>query len=196
MRSILKTSLILAGLLLPATASAQDAAGPKKLGVGVGGDLQFVIPVGDLSDATGPQLGPLLRGGYRVLPELEVTGRIGYLFGFSKSQSFMGTEVSSSVNLIPIWGGARYFFMQPDAGLYAGAEIGLNFLVSSGSAGGISSSNTNTRFGYNLGAGYVLSPDLPIDFRAQFMHYNLIGTSSGESAALGIGLSAGYTYTF
>ena len=121
-------------------------------------------------------------------------GRTGYLFGFGKSQATgLGGDVSTSVGILPIWGGARYFFMQPDAGLYAGAEVGLNLMMMSVSGGGISASNTEARLGYNLGAGYVISPELPIDFRVQFSHYNLLFTD-GESAFLGIGLSAGYTF--
>jgi len=51
---------------------------------GVGGDLLFLIPLGDLGNATGPQIGPVARFGYRVIPNLELTGRIGYLLGLKK----------------------------------------------------------------------------------------------------------------
>lgn len=163
--------------------------------IGLGGDLLFLIPTGDLADGTGPQLGPLFRAGYRVMPSLEVTGRIGYLGGFSKSQGGAnGADVSTSVAVIPIWAGARYFFMEPKAGLYGAAEIGLNFISASVSAGDVSVSDSTTRFGANLGAGYVISKELPIDIRAQLSMYNLLGRNDGESVFLGVGLSAGYTF--
>ena len=50
------------------------------------------------------------------------------------------------------------------------------------------------RAGFNLGVGYVLSKDLPIDVRLQFSYLNLIGTGSGEPALMGLGLSAGYSF--
>lgn len=174
--------------------------------IGIGGDLLFLIPLGDLSDASGPQFGPLVRGGYRVIPNLEVTARLGYLIGLKKDRSFntgLGTlTVSSGFNLIPVWAGARYFFMDPDAGVYGAAEIGLNVLVpttSSGTAG-----DSQTRFGANLGAGYVISKELPIDIRAQLTMYNLLGkndttvgtTTINEPTYLGIGISGGYTFQF
>lgn len=180
-------SLLAATVAMPSTAKA-DTDGK----VGIGGDLLLLVPVGDLSDGTGVLLGPVLRGGYRVLPPLEVTGRIGYLFGFNKSVG----GGSSSLSDIPIWAGARYFFLDPDAGPYGGAEIGLNVLRASASAGGIDFSDSTTRFGFNLQAGYVISKELPIDFKLQFSHLNLLGQEDGETAALGIGLSAGYTYQF
>jgi hypothetical protein len=162
-----------------------------------GADLQFVLPVGDLGNATGPQIGALLRGGYRVMPALEITARIGYLYGLSKSQgSVLGQSYSTSVSNIPIWVGARYYFMDAPAGFYGDAELALNLLSVNASFAGTSASTGATREGFNLGAGYVISTDLPIDIRAQFMYMNLLGTQSGETAMMGIGLSVGYSLFF
>lgn len=184
---LLGVSMILGALAVPSTAKAEDGR------IGIGGDLVLMVPVGKLSDATGVLLGPVAHGGYRILPPLELTARIGYLFGFNKDQ---GNGVSTSVSDLPIWAGARYFFLDPDAGPYGAGELGFNILHSSGSSGGISASETNARFGFNLAAGYVISKELPIDLKAQFSFLNLLGQSDGEKAALGIALSAGYTYQF
>jgi len=210
MRKALVLTLISATTLLSAPAFAQNASADKK--IALGGDLQFVIPVGDFSDSTGPQIGPLFHFGYRVLPQLEITGRTGYLFALNKSQDFAGGSVKQHVSDFPLWGGVRYFFMadQAPAGVYGAAEVGFNFLNASytTTVGNTESSTSNgfTRLGFNIGAGYVISPDLPIDIRGQFMFYNLIGKdsnsttvggttlSSSEASALGIGLSVGYTY--
>jgi hypothetical protein len=229
MRHVLKMSLAaVAGLFVSGTAFAQQPAPPAAGGtaeastasppssssegsgkkIGLGGDLQFGLPIGDLGDVTGPQIGILLRGGYRVIPPLELTLRIGYLHGLSKTiASTPRGDISGSLSNIPIWAGARYFILQPDAGLYAGAEIGANIMNASTEAGGSSASKGLTRFGFNVGAGYVISPELPIDIRAQFSMLNLIGkdnstetvapgvtVTTDESSFLMLGLSVGYTF--
>lgn len=163
--------------------------------IAVGADLLFVLPVGNLSDVSGPQIGPLLRFGYRVIPPLELTGRIGYLFALGKNVN----GASASVSDLPVWLGARYFLQEAPAGLYGAAEIGMNFLTASasGTVNGqsVSSSNGDTRAGFNLGVGYVYSKDLPIDLRLQYSYMNLIG-ANGEGALMGFGLSVGYSFFF
>jgi hypothetical protein len=184
------------------TARADGSMDDKK--ITVGGDLQFIIPVGDMSNGTGPQIGPLVRAGYRVIPPLEITARLGYLWGFNKSTSAGGITVNNNVSNFPIWVGARYFFMDAPAGLYGAAELALNIMSDNfsqtgnvaGNNLGTSGSTGATREGFNLGVGYVISPDLPIDIRAQFSYFNLLGTNSGENALFGIGLSAGYSFFF
>ena len=181
-----------------ATAAPAPAGGDEVKKIGVGADLQFIMPLGDLKDATGPQIGALVRVGYRVIPALEVTGRVGYLFGLSKDQGsnpLLG-DVKSSVSMIPIWIGARYFIMDPSAGLYAGAEFGINMLSTKIDIGGNSASTSTTREGVNLSVGYVISKDMPIDIRVMYVLYNLLGKESGEGTFGGIGASVGYTASF
>jgi len=185
----------------PANEPAPGADDDKKMGLGI--DAQFMIPVGDLGDLTGPMIGPLVRFGYRVIPALELTGRVGYIFGLGKDQGAgLGGNVSTSVSDIPIWVGGRYFFMEPHAGLYGAVEIGANILKVHYSPDLPSNPLTDeltksrTRFGFNVGVGYVISKDLPIDIRAQFMDLNLIGTDTGETSLTAVGISAGYTFTF
>ena len=167
----------------------------KKMGLGVEG--QFMLPLGDFADGSGPQIGPLVRFGYRVIPALELTARTGYLFGLSKDQ---GANVSTSVSNIPIWLGARYFFMDAPAGFYGAAELALNLMTVHSSVtvlGQSADASTGfTREGFNLGAGYVISKELPIDIRAQFSMLNLLGKETGEKTFFAVGLSAGYTFMF
>lgn len=182
-------------VLLPRPAFAQGGEDEPAKKIGVGGDLVFVIPVGTLATASGPLLGPVLRVGYRITPRLEVTGRAGYLFGFGTNR---GGGSSSSVSFIPIWAGARYFVMHPDAGLYAAGELGLNLsqlhLDPDPGSAADDAKKLRARVGFNLGVGYVISKALPLDFRVQFMHFNLLGTETGDKPFLGVGLSAGYTF--
>ncbi len=164
--------------------------------ISIGAEFQFVLPVGNWSTTYGSQIGPLLRVGYLVIPSLEITARAGYLFGLIKANAGLESRISN----IPVWAGARYFFMHPDAGLYGAGEIGLNNFNTraTGEVLGqrVDSSDSATRFGFNLGVGYANSRALPIDVRAQFMHHNLLGTQSGEKAMLGIGISVGYSVSF
>jgi hypothetical protein len=180
-----------AGASEPAPSGDED----KKIGIGVEG--QFMLPLGDFGDVTGPQIGPLVRFGYRVIPALELTARTGFLFGLSKDQS---AQVSTSVSNIPIWLGARYFFMEPYAGLYGAAEFALNLMTVHSTVkilGQDASASTGfTREGFNIGAGYVISKELPIDIRAQFSMLNLLGKETGETTQLALGISAGYTFQF
>ena len=180
----------------PAAEPAPAAGGDDEKKIGVGADLQFMLPLGDLADFTGPLIGPVLRGGYRVMPPLEVTARIGYLFGLSKDQG----GASTSLSIIPIWAGARYFFMDPQAGLYGAAELGLNLGSSKVEILGQSQSTSSTRLGFNIGAGYVISKELPIDIRAQFSMINLLlkeeVAGQSEKTQFALGLSVGYTFQF
>jgi hypothetical protein len=190
-RIVIAAGIVAMGVAATGTARADD---DKKIGLGA--DVQLVIPVGDMGNATGPQIGAVLRGGYRVIPPLEITARIGYLAGISKSVS----GGSESISNVPIWVGARYFFMDAPAGLYAAAELGVNAMTGHVSVNGpgltVSGSTGITREGFNVGVGYVLSKDLPIDIRAQFSDFNLLGQETGEKTLLGVGLSAGYTFFF
>ena len=219
MRKILALSgVVLTSLLISGSAFAQGAAPPagpaaapppaagdsggddKKIGIGA--DLQFVLPLGDFGDVSGPLVGPVLRAGYRVMPPLELNLKAGFLYGITKSQAIGPVSADVGVNIIPISIGGRYFFMDPQAGLYGGLDIALNLLSPKASVNGtdVSGLKSSTRLGANLGVGYVISKELPIDIRAQFMLFNLLlkedvaGTS--EKTQFGLGISAGYTFQF
>lgn len=205
MRKILALSgVVLTSLMFTGSAFAQGAAPPappaggapaadsgdddKK--IGVGGDLQFVLPLGDFADGSGPLIGPVLRVGYRVMPPLELNLKAGFLYGLTKSQG----PLDIGVNIIPISVGGRYFIMDPHAGLYGGLDIAINLISPKASFNGVDASgDSSTRIGANIGVGYVISKELPIDIRGQLMLLN-VGDSGGLS--LGIGISGGYTYQF
>ncbi|HEY6459869.1 MAG TPA: outer membrane beta-barrel protein [Polyangiaceae bacterium] len=200
-RIVFGAALVAVGGFLAATAGTARADGMDDKKIVVGGDAQFVLPLNsDFSNGSGPWIGVVAHGGYRITPAFEVTARVGYLAGLSKSQSTtIGGQkfsVSESISDIPIWIGARYYFMDAPAGLYGAAEIGINAMTGHFSEDGVSASTGETREGFNVGAGYVISPDVPIDIRVQFMDLNLLGTSSGEPSLLGLGISAGYSFFF
>lgn len=190
------TGLFFACFVGKARAQGTEEAPPPETKVGVGGDLLFVIPLGTLGDATGPLIGPLVRGGYRVTPRVEITARAGYLFGLGKDR---GGGATTSLSLIPLWVGARYFAIAPQAGPYAAGEVGLNLsqLHLDPDPGSIAddAKKLRARVGFDLGLGYVVSKTLPVDFRVQFTYLNLLGTETGDKAFLGLGLSMGYTFS-
>lgn len=182
---------------------AGNTAGDDGKKISLGADLLFMLPVGDLADASGPQIGPALRGGYRVIPNLELTARLGYLLGLKKEiGSFGGQSVSTGFNLLPIWAGARYYFMEPGAGLYAGAEVGLNILMPTVDPEPPVKPDSRTRIGFNLLAGYVISRELPLNLGLQFSYYNLLLTEdvqtaagkASETGAYAVGLNVGYSF--
>lgn len=170
---------------------------PDEARLAVGGDVHLLVPIGEFARGNAPMLGPLLRVGYRVVPPLEITLRGGYLFGFGKQQG----NVTTNFSILPIWVGLRYFVMEPGVGPYGTAEVGANY--GRGRAEGtvlghvIDDESDESRFGFNAGAGYVLSRALPIDLRAQFTYLNVVGRKTdAEQAAFALGFSAGYTASF
>ena len=169
----------------------------KRIGVGV--DVLLVAPVSDFAEMTGPLAGPVLRFGYRVIPLLEIALRAGYLFGTKRTTD----GVLTKVDILPLWVGARLFMWKPFVGPYATLEAGMNSLLPTldpppTTASGERQSELRRRFGGNMGFGFLVSQDLPIDVRAQVMLLNLIGRteSLGEKMNVGVSLGAGYTLQF
>ena len=73
----------------------------KRIGVGL--DALFLLPIGDFADVSGVIAGPVVRFGYRVIPRLEIALRAGYLFGTTKTQN----GVHTNVDILPLWLGAH-----------------------------------------------------------------------------------------
>jgi hypothetical protein len=169
----------------------------KRIGVGV--DALLVAPVGDFAESTGPLAGPVLRFGYRVIPLLEIALRAGYLFGTKKTRD----GVLTKIDVLPLWVGARLFMWKPFVGPYAALEAGMNSLLPTvdpppTTPSAERQSELRRRFGANIGFGYLISQDVPVDVRAQVMLLNLIGRSDdlSETMNVGVSLGAGYTLQF
>jgi hypothetical protein len=117
--------------------------------IGVDGD--FELPVGNYSDLNGIGGGALLNIEYPMMPQLSLTGRVG--FDFHGDVTTGG--VSSHVHNIPVLLGAKYYILETDRqGLFAAAEMGLFTLLSSASVGAASASSTDMKFGIGAGVGY------------------------------------------
>ncbi len=167
-----------------ASVSTDSGGGDKKMAVGA--DVAFMLPLGDLGDATGPQIGALLKFQYLATPNIGITARAGYLYGLSKTQSSALGDIKTSLSVIPIWAGARYYLGEGE-GLHFGAELGLNMLSAKVEVGGASNSDSETKFGFNVPVGYKLGD---LDIAAQF---TVLDTGHfGESEEVGI--TVGYDF--
>ncbi len=186
-------SIAASALALGMIAIASPAIAQQTDQAAVGADAAFMLPVGDFADITGPLLGALLHFEYPVMPGVVVTARTGYLYGLKKEQGLGKFGVSD----IPIWAGGKYYFSGQMNGLYGGLELGLNILsfrseVDMGSFGGlgggkIEGSESETKFGANLGLGYRVDA---LDFRGSFNMLDL--GHAGDT--MGIMASVGYSF--
>jgi hypothetical protein len=116
----------------------------------------FLIPVGNLSDAASVGLGVFAGARRPIAQQLDVTGRAGFVYHFSKD--YLGGSVG--ISEVPILAGLRYTFVPTaDGGLYGGAEIGMSIVFSRASLnnallGGQSTSQTDVKASTTLGVGY------------------------------------------
>lgn len=163
-----------------------DTAPESAAKASVGGDVAFVPILGDLSNAAGPGFGALAAGGYRPLPPLEVTARIGYIHHLSRDQGGGSTGIAE----IPALFGARYHLFEGKSGPYAGAELGPNYVIGRASAGGLGGrtvSDSELKVGATVGAGYLYRG---FDARAQAFVLDL--GHAGDSLAIMV--NVGYRF--
>ncbi|MBL8608381.1 MAG: hypothetical protein JNL38_13740 [Myxococcales bacterium] len=163
-------------------ATAEPAPGK----VAVGGDAAFVPLIGDLSNAAGPGIGVLGAAGYRPMPSLEVTARLGYIHHLNKDFGGGTTGISQ----IPALLGARYHVFPTLSTPYVAAELGPNYVIarsSTGAFGGGSASSSELKVGATIGAGYMYKG---FDARAQAFVLDL--GHAGDTLALMV--NVGYRF--
>lgn len=171
-------------LVMFQAASAQST----RLSIGANG----VIPSGEMSDATGFGIGATAVFVFMTGPNFSITGTTGYILGTKKDRgTIFGVDVKTSIDLIPIMGGFRYYTGEEGASRpFFGGQIGLHYLKANaeGSAGGVSvsasTSETDLTFGPELGV------DLnSIEISGCFMIINAEGASLNY-----IGIRIGYGF--
>lgn len=118
------------------------------------------LPNGSWSDGYGAGFGVSARYEKEIQEKLNWTASAGFVSFSGKSyttvvgynpttfQPIYGTEKFSSVTVIPITGGVKYYFEESDKGFYGAADIGLFIASGSGSS--------STKFGFSPGVGYRL----------------------------------------
>jgi len=177
----------------PAFAAEREDA-PREKKASLGADLGYLVPVGAFAKFAGPSIGPLVRGGYRVTPRLELTLRTGFLLGLSAGSGLrtpFGFEGAARTSTVPVWAGARLFVMDPNEGLYVSAESGLNIMLPE-------SKEMRLRWGANGGVGFVFDKSIPVDLRAQVAVMNLLEDmprdAGLERTYVALAMSLGYTF--
>lgn len=126
------------------TEAAVAAESPKTITLGASGF--GAMPIGDLGDAVDMGIGVVASIDYPINPQLEVTGRIGYIHFVTDADGF-------SFSNIPLWGGVRYFLNPDPESVYLHGESGFNmFRVSVDTQFG-DASDSETELALNLLAG-------------------------------------------
>ncbi|MDQ3366036.1 MAG: porin family protein [Myxococcota bacterium] len=120
----------------------EPTAGPGKV---IGVDAAFVLPLSDYGDAADFAVGALGRFEFGINNMLSVTARAGLLY-------HIGTPEGFSLMFIPIYAGVKYNI--GTSGLFAFGEAGLTYIRASVEIGGMSASDSETKLGVNVGAGY------------------------------------------
>ncbi len=155
MEKTIRAMVLLAVFLIPLGASSTSWAEQNSGRVAkhsVGADFLLVVPVGDYADFTGVGFGLLGRYELRLMPELALTGRFGFVGHAPHKVGGMKLRTWE----MPLLAGGRYY---SKIGIWAGAELGLVVIGSrvSGVAtpfGTFSGNDTVARFGMVLSGGY------------------------------------------
>jgi hypothetical protein len=126
---LLALPLTIVALSLPYASSAHaeteatEASGPAaKITIGASGFGG--MPIGDSGNAIDAGVGFLGSLDYPLNPQLELTGRIGYIHFVTDGEGFSFSE-------IPLWGGARYFLSPDPQSVYLHGETGFNIFRAS-----------------------------------------------------------------
>jgi hypothetical protein len=125
----------------PMAPAMAGGKGSKTIGVDVGGAL----PLGDFGDAADFGIIGLGRFEFGISDMLAVTARAGITYWLAK-------DPISSYLFIPVYAGIKYKI--GTSGLFAHAEAGITHIRVSIDVAGASASDSETKFGAVVGAGY------------------------------------------
>lgn len=134
--------LLLAGLLVVMLAPAAQAEG---IGITIGVEGAFVLPMGDWGDVTGIGFGGMAKGAYSLNESMSLSLRVGYIYHLETDLA--GADVSTSE--LPILVGFRYTM---PFGLYGDLSLGLVNLGASVNG----HSDSEMKFGLLAGAGFTM----------------------------------------
>lgn len=116
----------------------------------LGFDLQ--LPMGTFGDAYNMGLGGTVRYDAAINDNLSWTASAGYISYGGKN---LPSGYSSTISMIPIVGGIKYYFTESNAGFYGAADIGFFITSASYDIPGFGSGSTSeTKFGLTPGVGY------------------------------------------
>ncbi len=174
---VASTAVLLA--LASSSARADESTQEMKKRGAVGGDAAFVLPVGNLFDAASVGVGALGKFEYTLPAPVTVTGRVGFVYHFSKD--FAGTAVG--ISTIPIWIGGKVHAFGTKEGPYGALELGPTVILARG--GG--ASDSATRFSMTFGGGYQVGP---VDIRAGLWVYDVGHFGDSMALTVNVGYAA------
>lgn len=121
---------------------------------------ELLLPQGDWSDGVGMGIGGSLRYERPINDNLSWMATVGYISFAEKDDS--GVKFS----MIPVLGGAKYYFTESFNGFYVGAEAGFVSAKAKVEFLGQSVSATDTEFGFGPQVGYHISV---LDISARYL---------------------------
>lgn len=147
-----KVFSVLAVLLVTTCMTVSTAQAGDKIGLKLGVDGAFVLPLSDWGDISGIGLGGMARLSYCIDDAMSVNLRAGYIFHMKKDVG--GADASTSE--LPILFGFRYV---APMGLFGEAALGLvNIGAEVDAPAPIGNySDSEMKFGALVGAGYSMS---------------------------------------
>jgi len=109
--------------------------------------LDLAMPMGTWSDFAGIGFGASARYDGAINDNLSWSGSLGYLSFSGKDYTIpgFGTIPGTSVGMVPIQAGVKYYFTESNAGFYGAADLGMWIGTASGSS---------SEFGISPGVGY------------------------------------------
>jgi hypothetical protein len=112
-------AVLMLGVLLFGTASAQEFWGQGKMSYGAGAELS--LPMGNLGDVAGMGFGGFGKFQYGLNQDMTIVGSVGYTMWGEKDNG----GVKSSANALIILGGVKYSLATVTKGFYAIGEAGI-----------------------------------------------------------------------
>jgi hypothetical protein len=146
-------------------------------------DFYVEQPLGDFANVTGPMFGPTGGFAYRVIPQVQVYGRVGYMFDSAATTPEGGM---SRISGLLARGGARVYFGGV-AGLFVSGEFGLNRITPDTTGMSVN------REGGTAAVGYMISRSSPYEILVQYSVLNVVGKEPGEPSESAVGIALGYT---
>ncbi|MGD9708097.1 MAG: outer membrane beta-barrel protein [Candidatus Delongbacteria bacterium] len=163
----MKKIVLFAVMIIAAVSFAQES---KK--ITWDGGVELAMPMGDFADAAGMGIGISAKVYYPVKPEIDITGRLGYIY-------ISGEDDDWSFSEIPFMFGGRYKFPNKFYGLF---EMGFtNFTVNWD--GG---DDDETELTFAFGGGYMHEK---FDFSAFINSVQTEGDSANH-----FGIRVGYKF--
>ena len=163
--------------------------------------LELAMPLGNFGTAASFGAGATLGYDYAANDNLSIVGQAGYIKIFEKAPDRTldpGESYSTSMGLIPIQAGVKYYFADNTNGFYGLALVGVHIYKYTSDHTYMSQDYSaypvitevkktdnfdysGTFVSYAIGAGYLINEKIDLSVR-----YNIISSEGSASAYLGI----------